>query len=76
MASVGNQSVTSAEMVTALAYLQTMTLIEEETSRKKAVALESVTVTPREMSVTPNRQNTALKWENLITEVATYFHDG
>ncbi|XP_038167467.1 oviduct-specific glycoprotein [Arvicola amphibius] len=76
MATVGNQSVTSAEMVTTLAYLQTMTPIEEETSRKKAVALERVTVPPREMSVTPNGQNTALEWGNLITEVETYSQDG
>ncbi|XP_041504605.1 oviduct-specific glycoprotein-like [Microtus oregoni] len=58
----GNQSVTSAEMVTTLAYLQTMTPIEEGTSRKKAVALERVTVPPREMSVIPNGQNTSLEW--------------
>ncbi|KAK7802318.1 hypothetical protein U0070_020713, partial [Myodes glareolus] len=74
-ATVGTQSVTSAEMVTTLAHLQTMTPIEEETSREKTVALERVTVPPREMSVTPNRQNTTLKWENLITEVETYSQD-
>ncbi|XP_049986928.1 oviduct-specific glycoprotein-like [Alexandromys fortis] len=72
---VGNQSVTSTEMVTTLAYLQTMTPIEERTSRK-TVALERVTVPPREMSVTPNGQNTSLEWGSLITEVETYSQDG
>ncbi|OBS79823.1 hypothetical protein A6R68_21976, partial [Neotoma lepida] len=74
-ATVGNQSVTPGGMDTTLVYLQTMTPSEKGTSSKKAVVLEKVTVSPREMSVTPNGQNTALKWESLITEVETYPQD-
>ncbi|CAO2599599.1 Oviduct-specific glycoprotein [Lemmus lemmus] len=75
-ATVGNQSVTTVEMGTTLEYLQTMTSSDDETSRKKTMTLERVAVPPGEMSVTPNQQNTALMWENLITEMETYSQDG
>ncbi|XP_052588174.1 LOW QUALITY PROTEIN: oviduct-specific glycoprotein [Peromyscus californicus insignis] len=75
-ATVGNQPVTPGGMDTTLVYLQTMTPSEKGTLRKKAVVLEKITVPPREMSVAPNGQSTALKWERLITEVETHPQDG
>ncbi|NP_001268266.1 oviduct-specific glycoprotein precursor [Mesocricetus auratus] len=75
-ATVGSQSVTPPGMDTTLVYLQTMTLSEKGTSSKKAVVLEKVTVPPREISVMPNEQNTALNRENLIAEVESYSQDG
>nr|XP_042135590.1 oviduct-specific glycoprotein [Peromyscus maniculatus bairdii] len=73
---VGNQPVTPGGMDTTLVYLQTMTPSEKGTLRKKAVVLEKITVSPREMSIAPNGQSTALKWERLITEVETYPQNG
>ncbi|XP_036047472.1 oviduct-specific glycoprotein [Onychomys torridus] len=73
---VGSQPVTPGGMDTTLVYLQTMTPSKKGTLRKKDVVLENITVPPREVSVAPNGQNTALKWERLITEVETYPQDG
>lgn len=75
-ATMDHQSVTPTEMDTTLFYLKTMTPSEKETSRKKTMVLEKATVSPREMSATPNGQSKTLKWASLITEVETYSQDG
>ncbi|XP_052036879.1 LOW QUALITY PROTEIN: oviduct-specific glycoprotein [Apodemus sylvaticus] len=71
-ATMAHQSVTPTGIDMTLVYLQTMKSSERETSRKKTVVSEKITVPPREMSATSNGQSTALKWESLITEVETY----
>nr|AAI37996.1 Ovgp1 protein [Mus musculus] len=75
-ATMDHQSVTPTGMDTTLFYLKTMTPSEKETSRKKTMVLEKATVSPREMSATPNGQSKTLKWASLITEVETYSQDG
>ncbi|GAB1287968.1 Oviduct-specific glycoprotein [Apodemus speciosus] len=75
-ATMDHQPVTPTGMDMTLVYLQTMNPSERETSRKKTMVLEKVTVPPREMSAPPNGQSTTLKWERLITEAETYSQDG
>ncbi|KAL0603890.1 Oviduct-specific glycoprotein, partial [Plecturocebus cupreus] len=70
---VSYQSVNSGEMTMTPVHFQTETLRENAMApRRKAVALEKVTVPSRKISVTPEGQTMPLRGENLTSEVGIH----